>query len=139
MASYRTKLQAAFVLLGLAGVGVTGWESSVTAGAALREATYERLTAIAESKGRELERYFADVGDHVLALSSDEAAIRALEELEDAWPIIPSLAPGQDGPLRRLYEGVPPEWYPKDPRTQALQTVFVALNPHPPGLRQQIV
>ncbi|HYI97047.1 MAG TPA: HAMP domain-containing protein [Bryobacteraceae bacterium] len=139
MSSYGAKLQAAFVLLGLVAVGITGWESSVTAGNALREATYERLTAIAATRRREVERYFRDAGNHVLALSSDESSIRALEEFEVAWPAIPPLPPDQLEPLRRLYSGVPANWFPKDPRTQTLQTIFVASNPHPNELRYQLV
>jgi signal transduction histidine kinase len=139
MHSYGAKLQAAFVLLGLAAVGITGWESSVTAGAALREATYERLTAIAETKRRQVERYFQDVANHVLALSSDETTIRALEEFDSAWPTIPPMPAGQTESLQRPYQGLPLEWAPKDPRVQTLQTVFIARNQHPDGLRQQLV
>jgi signal transduction histidine kinase len=139
MRSYRSKLQAALVVLGLAAVGVTGWESSATAGLALRDATYERLTAIAETKRREVERYFQEVGNHVLALSSDEAAIRALEELAAAWATIPPQPSGGDQVLRREYDGLPPGWYPSDPRVRTAQTTFLALNPHPPGLRRQLL
>jgi signal transduction histidine kinase len=138
-ASYRTKLQVAFVLLGLAAVGVTGWESSATAAAALREATYERLTAIAETKRREVERYFEDVGNHVLALSSDESTLRAAEEFEAAWPSIPTLPPDREESLRRFYQPLPPGWYPTDPRVKTLQTAFLAENPHPEDLRQLLV
>src|SRR5688500_2629545 len=103
MSSYGSKLQLAFVLLGLVAVGVTGWLSSVTAANALRDATYERLTAVAETKRREVERYLQDAANHVLALSSDESAIRALEEFERAWAVVPPLPPAQHEPLRRLY------------------------------------
>ena len=113
MSSYGAKLQAAFVLLGLVAVGITGWESSVTAGNALRDATYERLTAIAATRRREVERYFQDAGNHVLALSSDESSIRALEEFEAAWPAIPPLPPDRQEPLRGLYSGLPPHWFPE--------------------------
>lgn len=138
MRSYRTKLQIAFVLLGLAAVGVTGWQSSSTAAAALREATYQRLTAIAETKRRQVERYFKNVGDHVLALSSDESTLRAMEGFESAWPSVPLVSAAQEKALAETYRALPPEWYPKDPRTKTLQSAFFA-STHPEALRQLIV
>ncbi len=137
--SYRSKLQAAFVSLGMAAVAVTGWESSETAGRALRDATYERLTAIAETKRREVERYFQDVANHVIALSSDESAIEALEQFELAWPTIPPMRAGQDVSLRGEYAALPQEWYPRDPRVQTLQAGWLASNPHPAGRRHQLL
>ncbi len=139
MSSYGAKLQLAFVFLGLVAVGVTGWLSSVTAANALRDATYERLTAVAETKRREVERYLQDAANHVLALSSDESAIRAVEEFDRAWTVVPPLRPGQNEPLRRLYSGLPLHWYPEDPRTQTLQTIFLANNPHPESSRHVLV
>jgi signal transduction histidine kinase len=139
MRSYRSKLQSAFVLLGLIAIGATGWESSVNATSALRDATYERLTAIAQTKRRQVERYFHDLGNHVLALSSDETTIAALEELHAAWSSIPPMQAGSGDALRAFYRDMPEEWFPTDPRTTTLQEIFLARNPHSAGLRQQLL
>jgi hypothetical protein len=135
--SIRTKLQLTFVLLALAAIGITGWVVSAGATAALREATYDRLTAIRETKRHALERYFADMGRHVLALSTSETAVQALVEFQAAWPELddevagsPDVAPA----LGRFYEAemgprlaprltaadLASTWLPRDPRTRLL-------------------
>ncbi len=134
MRSYQTKLQASFVLLGLAAVAITGWESSATATAALRDATVERLTAITQTKGRQVERYFQDLGNHVLALSSDTSTLEAIESFAAAWARIP---PETGNALDAVYKSYGPGWAPRDPRTRRLQLGFPPASPHllhPPGL-----
>lgn len=126
------------MLLGLPFIAVTAWESSASAAAALREATYQRLTAIASTKGRQIERYFRDLRNHTLALSSDESTVTALEEFRTSWNSIPKLA-GSGETLRTLYREFPSDWYPADLRTRSLQNVFVAANPYPEGMRQQLL
>jgi signal transduction histidine kinase len=137
--SYRAKLQSALVLLGLTAIVVTGWESSITATGALRNATYERLTAVTQTKKRQIERYFHDIGNHVLALSADEATIAALEELRASWASIPPIDKSAQGALREFYRDYPPDWYPNEARTRKLQHLFIASNPHPAGLRQLLL
>jgi signal transduction histidine kinase len=146
--SIRTTYQAAFVVLALAAVGVTGWVASVDAGRALQEATYDRLTAIRETRRHALERYFEELGKHVVALSTSEATARALAEFGTGWE---RLEPG-DGPphqneaLARFYatvlaprvaRGLPHDqvvdaWLPRDGRARRLQFHAIAANPHPP-------
>src|SRR5690349_19556609 len=104
--SYRSKLQAAFVSLGLAAILLTGWIATSDATEALQQATYARLTAIRETKRQQIETYFRDLRSHVLALSIDESSISALEEFRDSWESIPPIAPGSpaDQGLRAYYE-----------------------------------
>jgi signal transduction histidine kinase len=153
--SYRTKLQAAFLLLGLAAIGLTGWVATTGATLALRQATYDRLVAIRETRARQIERYFEDVGNHVLALSSDEAAITALEQLRDAWKKIPpsELGSQQHTELMRHYrnefaprlearpenQGMVDQWFPREPRTVTLQHAFLEANPHPVGSKDLLL
>lgn len=147
--SIRTKLQLTFVLLALAAIGITGWIVSAGATAALRAATYDRLTAIRETKQHALERYFADMGRHVLALSTSETAVRALAEFQAAWPELGGgsgvATQGVASALTRFYEEevgprIAPRltaadlvstWLPRDPRTQLLQYRAIVGNPHP--------
>lgn len=113
--SYRSKLQAAFVALAALAILATGWEAAAGAAAALRSATFERLQVIQQTRRSEIERYFQDLSSHVLALSSDEAAISALEEFERAWV---HLAP-------------PPE--------QTLRYHYILANPYPRGSKDSLV
>lgn len=135
---YRAKLQLAFLTLGLAAIVLTGWEASAGATAALRKATYDRLTATRQDRVHQIERWFQDLGNHTLALASDEATISALEHFAVSWHRLP---PAGDQELRRHYEQVqaPPEWFPSDPRVRALQHHFIAANPHPIGRKDLLL
>jgi signal transduction histidine kinase len=144
--SFRAKLQTAFVLLGLAAIAVTDWQASSTASSALRQATLDRLTAIRQTRASQIEHYFQDLEKHVAALSTDESTISALEEFRAAWAELPGLEPGSpaEAALRGLYETEFPrplarDWYPTDRRTQTLQSIFLAANPHPAGERDLLL
>lgn len=136
--SYRAKLQLALLALGLSAIGLTGWEASDGATGALRKATYDRLTAVRQNHVRQIERWFQDLGNHALALATDEATIAALEEFSSSWPELP---PADDSALRRHYATVqaPPNWFPTDPRVIALQHHFIAANPHPVGHKDRLL
>jgi signal transduction histidine kinase len=153
--SIRTRLQATFVLLALTAIATTGWIVSSGASAAMREATYDRLTAIRENKRHALERYFLDMGRHVVALSTNEATSQALREFQDAWAAMGAHGVGEDelaalqafyrdalGP--RIGQRLAPEellstWLPQDPRARALQYQAIAANPHPAGAKDLLV
>ncbi|MDZ7636688.1 MAG: HAMP domain-containing protein [Bryobacterales bacterium] len=153
--SYRTRLQFALVLIGISAIALTGWMALTGASAALREATYERLTAIRETKRRQIETYFADVRSHVLALAADESTTQALFDFEAGWSAIPASLPEEaaEAELRRFYrEQAAPmvsrdlsesefvdTWFPADPRQRRLQDVFLARNPHPLGAKDLLV
>ncbi|MBN8729014.1 MAG: HAMP domain-containing protein [Acidobacteria bacterium] len=116
--SYRTKLQAAFVLLALVAIALTGYEASVGASVALEQSTHQRLAAVRDAKQRQLERYFRDIHNHVLALSTDESAIVALEEFGTSWKAL-----GTSGAERMA----------------ALHELFLEENPHPAGARELLL
>lgn len=90
LTAFRTQLPLAVLALGLAAVGLTAWESSAGATAALRQATFDRLTGVRESKRAQVEDYFRQLATHVTALSSDESTIQALEELRRGWDVLPA-------------------------------------------------
>jgi signal transduction histidine kinase len=153
--SIRTRLQATFVLLALTAIATTGWIVSSGASAALREATYDRLTAIRENKRHALERYFLDMGRHVVALSANEATSQALREFQDAWAAMDDQGLGarelvalqayyRDVLGPRIDQRLAPEdllstWFPQDPRARALQYQAIAANPHPAGAKDLLV
>jgi methyl-accepting chemotaxis protein len=135
---YRAKLQLAFLTLGLAAIGLTGWVASAGAATALRKATYDRLTAIRQDRVRQIERWFQDLGNHTLALATDEATITALEGFSRSWAQVPA---ADDAVLRGYYEqaAAPSTWFPRDPRVRALQHRFIAANPHPIGHKDRLL
>ena len=133
--SYRTKLQTAFVGLGLAAIALTGWEASSRATDALRQATQDRLTAIRQTRARQIERYFQDLGAHVLALSGDESTIAALDDFARAWSSLPPATPEAERQVRahHLQTIGTDAWFPRDPRTVALQHMYLPGAPAPTG------
>jgi signal transduction histidine kinase len=144
--SYRSKLQASLFILGLLVIGVTYWQASAGATAALRQTTYDHLTAIRETKRRLIEDYFSDLTNHVLALSTDESSIVALERFRSAWDRIPALNPGDprhQALLRYYEETFTPEvvqhWFPESPRTRWLQHIYISGSPHPVGSKDLLV
>ena len=137
--SFRTKLQFAFVALGLAAIAIAGWLVSRGATEALRQASYDRLTAVRETRASELERYFAQIRSQVGALASDDSTVNALEQMQEGWGRIPRGS--STDKLRGYYEaaGAPDGWFPGDAVTQAVQTVFLASNPNPGGARDVLL
>lgn len=153
--SIRTKFQATVVLLALAAIGTTGWLASSDAADALRTATYDRLTAIRETRRLALERYVDDLASHVGALSTSETTLQALREFRDAWPRIQGLTDGTPQHTRladfyqeslgpRIAHTVSPAtllatWFPADPKTRTLQYEAIAANPHPVGAKDLLL
>lgn len=153
--SIRTKFQLTVVLLAFAAIGITGAVASRDASNALRRATYDRLTAIRETRRHALEQYFDNLGKHVAALSTSEATSQALQDLRGAWPHIgelPADAPEHralvgfyEGSLGRRLAGTGTAaerlqtWFPTDPRTRMLQYEAIAANPHPVGVKDLLL
>lgn len=113
--SYRTKLEAAFVGLAVLAIALTLWEAGFGAANALRNSTLERLTVIRQTRARQIERYFEDVANHVLALAADESTVGALEQFEDSWLRLPA------------------------PPARTLQFHYIDRNPHPIGAKDRLL
>lgn len=148
--SIRTRLQAIFVLLALAAIGITGTVAMFTASDALQQATFDRLNASRATRENALERYFGDLRQHGLALSNSESTLDALTSLERAWTQLPPSDGRLDEQLLKLYQNMfaqqsdrPTEtaekWFPQDPRTRTLQSSFIAASPHPHGSRDLLL
>lgn len=153
--SFRSKLLAAFLLLALLAVAATSWPASVGATAALRQTTYDRLTSIQETKRRSVEDYFSDLTNSVLALSTDESSIVALERFGAAWGSLPRVEAGdarydalvayyRDHFAPRVSHQLPADevvqrWLPGEAATRGLQHLFISGNPHPVGSKDLLL
>jgi PAS domain S-box-containing protein len=82
--SLSARLRAAFLTLGLVAIGLTGWQAYRIADSALEDAAYARLTAIRETKKRQIETYFRFVVRTVETLAGSEPAVDALLGFEAA-------------------------------------------------------
>ncbi|HYP13534.1 MAG TPA: hypothetical protein VEQ63_06400, partial [Bryobacteraceae bacterium] len=145
--SYRSKLQAYLLVLGVLTIGVAYWQASAGAIAALQQTTYDRLTAIRETKRRTIEDFFLDLNERVLALSTDESTIVALEQFDRAWNSLPPIGDddSRNESLLAYYRDTHAptlahqsrrdefieNWLPRDARTRGLQHLYIAANPHP--------
>ena len=138
--------------LTLAAVGVTGLVVTRGADDALRQAAYERLTAIRETRRLAVERYFDDLSRHVVALSTSESTASALQDLREAWPRIQPLPDAALPALEAVYAStfgraaprgqeasLLQTWMPPDARVRALQFEALAANPHPEGARDLLL
>ncbi|MFI5250843.1 MAG: histidine kinase [Bacteroidota bacterium] len=75
----KTKLQISFLLIVLLAITVTGWQAFVNARSALETITFDKLTSIRETKGRQIEAYFQQIRNQALTLSEDQMMIDASE------------------------------------------------------------
>ncbi|MBE0645830.1 MAG: HAMP domain-containing protein [Bacteroidetes bacterium] len=77
----KTKLQLAFVSIGFISIFITGWQAYENARTALEEVTFQRLTAVRESRRRQIEFYFERIRSDVVSYSNDQLVIRAAKLL----------------------------------------------------------
>lgn len=137
--SLRTKLQVAFLALGLTAIGITGWEASAGATAALREATLDRLTSVRQTRVHQIERWFQDLGNHTLALATDEATVSAVEDFANAWRNVTPAAAAASEQLRAAYSPATQPWFPAlDRRAQTVLHYFL-INATPAGARDTLL
>lgn len=143
------------MLVTLTAIGTTGWVASIGAGDALRQATHDRLTAVRETRRHGLERYFEELSNHVVALSTAESTTLALAEFEAAWAQLGALqagSPSDDVLLQFYRENLGPRvtkildpqelvqtWFPREARVRQLQYHVIAANPHPVGAKDLLL
>jgi signal transduction histidine kinase len=81
----KTKLQLSFVAIGFISVFITGWQAYENARTALEEVTFQRLTAVRESRRSQIEFYFERIRSDVIAYSNDQSIIRAARDLSASF------------------------------------------------------
>lgn len=84
--SFSVRIRLAFLALGLTAIALTGVLAQRAAADALRAATYERLTAIRETKKRQVETYLVEAISFVEALGRTRSTVEALQGFQRAWP-----------------------------------------------------
>lgn len=144
--SYRTRLQLAFLALGLAAMGLMGWQASTHAANALRDATFDHLNAVRETRALQIERFFTEAGEHVAALATDDVTHTALTAFFTGFHALPEAEPeGARARALRAHYGArfqpqvalegeraqPERWVPNDGRVVTLQSLYVVENPYP--------
>jgi PAS domain S-box-containing protein len=152
-ARLSTKLLLTFGSLGLITIGVTGWQSYEHAREALTAATTDRLTAIRQTKKRQIETFFRDFRRHAAVLSKHESTLRALREFQNAFPFYAQQpAAPISVAVRDFYESqFPGAWdsapsagfsgavqSPESPVSLRMQHDYIVANPHPVGAKYRL-
>lgn len=132
--------------------GLAGWMGYVSSRTALREAAFEHLTSLRESRARCVEGWFSTLRRVVGTLAEAPLTRTALADFDaavdeglagqatdvraalEAW-YERDLAPRFDASL--VAGGRPP--VPDDPVTLVLQHDYLAANPHPIGAKDELV
>lgn len=81
----KTKLQLSFLFIGFISIFITGWQAYESARKALEEVTFQRLTAVRESRRLQIEHYFERIRSDVISYSNDQLVIRAAQALTEAF------------------------------------------------------
>jgi signal transduction histidine kinase len=81
----KTKLQISFLLIVLLTITITGWMAFVNARSALETLTFDKLTSIRGTKGRQIEAYFQQIRNQAVTLSEDQMMIDASDNFIDAY------------------------------------------------------
>ena len=81
----RSKLLAAFLFIGLGAVLITGWQSYRSAKAALEGASFKALTAVRETKKRQIESYFDHIRAQIVGFSESQMIVAAMREFNEAF------------------------------------------------------
>ncbi|MCZ7557385.1 MAG: HAMP domain-containing protein [Bacteroidia bacterium] len=82
----KTKLQLSFLFIGFISILITGWQAYESAKSSLESVTFQRLTALRESRRRQIEYYFARVQTDIISYSGDRTIADAARDLTALFP-----------------------------------------------------
>jgi len=147
------KLLSAFLLAGVLSLGITGWQSYRTARLALEASSFDRLTAVRETKKRQIESYFSRIRDQLRTVAEAPETAEMLQELASGFHAVSPQPEADDGALRTFYEKefLPrlqanmPEplsldsFWPADPVSRHWQNRYLAANPYAVGSKDNLL
>lgn len=156
---FKIKLLSTFFLIGVASVGLTGWQGHKIASSALRTDSFNKLTAIRETKKRQIESYFEQVRNQILTFSESQMIIDGMKDFKTAFHRIKSdksvsesqLSEYQDA-VKEYYkseflprlnlstsgENTIDQYWVDDFTTTILQYRYIANNPNPTGSKDDL-
>ncbi len=74
-----------FLLIGVLSVGITGWFAYRDAKHSLKESCFNQLTAIRETKKRQIESYFGQIRNQITTLSESQMTVDAMDQYRNAF------------------------------------------------------
>jgi len=153
-----------FLIIGVLSVGITGWLDYENAKSSLEEAYFKKLTAIRETKKRQIETYFNQIRNQIITFSEDKMIINAMKQFKKAFygiekddKDVRGKLPEYASRVRDYYqneflqklklsvinEGTIEQYWPEDDDGQYshatyLQYHYIANNPNPSGLKDEL-
>ena len=153
--SIRSKLVILLLLASFVSIAVVGYQGFRSARDALDEAVYKELTTLRAAKTQQVQAYFSDIHDQVLAFAENRTIIEALNEFRTAYHLAEreSVPEPQKQQLVEYYrrEFVPrlkdrmggePEvkhYLPDDAAAAWLQYHYIAANPNDVGSKDALM
>ncbi|MBN9688697.1 MAG: response regulator [Verrucomicrobia bacterium] len=155
-ASIFTKLTLAFLLVSLAALGISAWQSYLVSRDALKTMAFDKLTALRATKKRQIENCFRTLRDEVLTVAESQQTRTALRDLANAvrnTPLTAAQIAADEALLRGYYENeylprvatnspaaadIDALW-PTDPVTRHWQARYLAANPFPVGSKDNFI
>ncbi len=153
--SIRSKLVILLLLASFVSIAVVGYQGFRSARDALNEAVYKELTTLRAAKTQQVNAYFSDIHDQVLALAENRTIIEALNEFRTAYHLVEreSVSEPQKQQLAEYYRkefiprlkdrmGGEPEvkhYLPDDTAAAWLQYHYIAANPNEVGSKDALM
>ena len=81
----RAKILTVVVLVGIVSMAIAGFQGYWQGRQALEKAAFENLTAIRETRARQIEGYFGQIRNQVVTLSENRMIVEAMGELKTAF------------------------------------------------------
>ncbi len=154
MKKLSSKIISAFIFFALIATLPAGWLGYSGARELLEQEAFNKLTAVRESKKREIERYSKFIHGQILTFSEDLMVIKAVRELTESFYQIPTQLTGKDltNNLKSFYSDVinteltqqPDFLYdlsaliPKSKTAIQWQYHFLSNNPHPQAEKDRL-
>ena len=153
--SIRSKLVILLLLASFASIAVVGYQGFRSARDALNEAIYNELTTLRAAKTQQVQAYFSDIHDQVLAFAENRTIIEALNEFRTAYNLAEreSVSDAQRRQLADYYRkefiprlkdrmGGEPEvkhYLPDGAAAVWLQYHYIAANPNQVGSKDELI
>lgn len=149
-----TKILIILSIVAIGSVAIYGYIGFVTASRSMEKDSFDKLTAVREMKGSQIEDYFKNINDQIITFSEDTMIVGAMKEFSDAFESVgrdlnvsAGDARNMDEKVKVYYENeflprlkknvdfVPKleNYLPKKTNTRILQDLYIADNPNPTG------
>jgi anti-anti-sigma regulatory factor/HAMP domain-containing protein len=150
----RARLLVVLAAVGIASAGIISWTSFQTARDAIIENSFDKLTAVRETKGNHIEDYMVQLVDQAVTLAESPMIVSAMQDFDEAFTDLerelglgPSELSRRDDVLRAYYQenllarlggadgkgGRLTDYWPTDASSRLLQHLYISGNPMASG------